>query len=629
MTRQQRYIFFALLTLGVMAVFVTLVAILVSVVSPPSSPPVPASPMPDEITPPTSLPTSLTPLPFTPTFPIPSEQASPTQPPTAEPSATIVIPTLTPTPHPWIEQQLGRFTLADKIGQMIMMGIDGQVISAYTCQLIVDIAPGSVVYVYDNVITPDQLRQFSADLQNCNNQNLSSVPLWIAMDHEGQYVYRYDYGATVFPAAMAFGAAGDLDLAFRAALGGGQELAYSGVNMVLGPDADLLTNYDNDVISLRAYGGDPLVAGEFVASMVLGYQAAGVIPVLKHFPGHGGVAADSHYTLPVDSASLDALHSTYLPPFQRGIEAGARVVMFSHVSFPSIDASGLPASLSPAINSLLRLDMSFQGVVLTDSLGMGAITGETSIPEASLQAVLAGTDMLLIASPEVALQARDRLVSAVQSGELPVALVDAAVRRILTVKAASGRMSYPLPQPATPNWAGNATLAYQVGYQAVTLLRDDTSRLPLPGSRVLLIGPADGWGMYPVLQSALIDNGYWVETVRYSGPWNGAVPETGYLTSMPAYSANFDVTVVLTWQSHLNHLLYNDNFQINLVNNLLATGRPVVVVALKSPVDILDFPSAPTYLMTFGTTDGQLQAMADILVGEAEAVGRNPLPGLP
>jgi len=364
--------------------------------------------------------------------------------------------------------------------------------------------------------------------------------------------------------------------------------------------------------------------------MVLGYRTAGLVPVLKHFPGHGGVAADSHYSLPVDSASLETLRSTYLPPFQRGIGAGAMVVMFSHVSFPQIDPAGLPASISPAINNLLRQDMGFQGVVLTDSLGMGAITGETSIPEASLQAVLAGTDMLLITSPEIALQARDRLFNAVQSGELPAGLVDAAVRRILAAKAAAGQNSYPLPQPAAPDWAGNANLAYQVGYQAVTLLRDEANLLPLSGDSVLLIGPPDAWGMYPRLEAALAQRGITnIARYIYSGPWNGAVAETGYLTSMPANAAYYDFTIVLTWQSHLNRLLYGDSFQPTLVNNLLATGRPVVVVALKSPVDILDFPSAPTYLATFGTTSGQIQALADILVGNADPVGTIPLTGLP
>ncbi len=618
MTSKQRNIIFALATLGMMAFLAILLAIAASWITSSSNQPAPTTPAPLLTLPPTNLPPSEALLPTTAIIPNTSEPTSPAPTITSGQIATQVAPTVPPLSYPWVEQQIASLTISDKIGQMIMMGISGQAISDYTCQVILDIAPGSVVYVGDNVISPDQLRQFSAALQACNAQSPAGIPLWIAMDHEGQYVFRFDTGATVFPAAMAFGATGNPDLAYQAALGGGQELAYSGVNMVLGPDADLLTNYDNDVISLRAYGSDPLVAGELVAQMVLGYRTAGLVPVLKHFPGHGGVAADSHYSLPVDSASLETLRSIYLPPFQRGIGAGAMVVMFSHVAFPQIDPTGSPASLSPAINNLLRQELGFQGVVLT------------SIPEASLQAVLAGTDMLLITSPEIALQARDRLFNAVQSGELPAELVDAAVRRILTAKAAAGQASYPLSQPAAPDWAGNANLAYQVGYQSVTLLRDDANLLPLSGNSVLLIGPPDAWGMYPRLEAALAQHGLTnIARYTYSGPWNGAVPETGYLTSMPANAAYYDFTIVLTWQSHLNRLLYGDSFQPTLVNNLLATGQPVVVVALKSPVDILDFPSAPTYLMTFGTTSGQIQALADILVGNAQPTGQNPLPGLP
>jgi beta-N-acetylhexosaminidase len=512
---------------------------------------------------------------------------------------------------------------------MIMMGVNGQAITDGACSLITDIAPGSVVYVGDNVVSPEQLRQFSADLQACNAINAAAIPLWIALDHEGQYVNRFETGATAFPAAMAFAATGQPDLAYQAALAAGQELAYSGVTMVLGPDADLLTNYDNEVISLRSYGGDPAEVSEFVAQVVLGYRAAGLVPVLKHFPGHGGVAADSHYTLPVDPVYQSTLVSLYLPPFLAGIHAGAPVVMFSHVAFPNIDPAGLPSSLSPAIHAILRQDIGFQGVVLTDSLGMGAITGETSIPEASLQAVLAGADMLLITSPEVALQTRDRLVAAVNSGELPLELVNAAVRRILAVKFNARQFSYPLPEPAQPDWSANAELAYRVGYQSLALLRDDAGLLPLPGDRVLLVGPVDAWGMYPRLQSTLLASGYSVETYTFSGPWNGPVPETALLSYIPNYAANFDVTVVLTWQAHLNQLLYADTFQANLVNNLLNANRPTLVVALKSPADILDFPTAPTYLATFGTTSGQLQALADILAGNTGPSGTIPLPGLP
>jgi beta-N-acetylhexosaminidase len=628
MRRQRQYITIALLTFSTIAMLVLGLVIITSLHN--------TTVTPQLFTPPGSTEAALNmnsppamPQSSTPTVPVTIEPAFPTSIYYSEPTIPAPSPTSLSVSDPWVEQHLANLSLADKIGQMIMMGISGQGYSEDSCQMILEISPGSIVYVGSNVVSPDQLRQFSADLQACNAKTAGAIPLWIAMDHEGQYVFRFDYGAAEFPAAMAIGATGNPALAYQVALAGGQELAYSGVNMVLGPVADLLTNLDSDVVSIRSYGSDPQNAGEFVTQMILGYQAAGLVPVLKHFPGHGGAAADSHYTLPVDPAGMDALRSSYLVPFQSGIEVGAQVVMFSHVSFPSIDTSGLPASLSPAIYSLLREGLNFQGVALTDSLGMGAVTDQYSIPEAALQAVRAGTDMLLITSPEIALQTRDLLLNKVRSNELSEDLVNAAVRHILTVKAANGQTDYPQSQPITLDWNGNTSLAFQAGYQAVTLLRNTTELLPLPGSHVLLIGPIDGWGMYPILQETMVNHGYKVEIVRYSGPWNGPVAETGYLTSMPTYSANFDVTVVLTWQSHLNRLLFNDDFQANLVNNLLATDRPVVVVALKSPVDILDFSSAPTYLMTFGTTKGQLQALADILVGITQPTRQNPLQGLP
>ena len=637
MTRQQ-YISLALLTLGVMAVLACALLFLsyalfsdkevAQVLETAGQLPQTLTPADEEtgtLSPTTQIPPSAT-APVIPTLlpsftPIPPSLTQAVVPPTDFPSP---LP-----PDPWIEATLARLTLADKVGQMIMMGVYGQSITSYDCQVVIDVAPGSIVYVGDNVVSPDQLRLLSASLQDCAASTTSAIPMWMALDHEGQYVTRFESGATVFPAALAIGATGNPENARLAALASASELAYSGVNMVLGPVADVLTNYENTVISQRSYGGNASLVSQFVAAAVTGYRQGGLVPVLKHYPGHGGVATDSHVALPVDFADIFGLQSNYLPPFQAGISANTPVVMFSHVAFPNIDPSGVPASLSTVMSSLLRDQMGFQGVILTDALGMGAISGATSVPEASVQAVLAGADMLLITSPEIAVQTRDRLVTAVQNGEIPLALVDASVRRILAVKSAWGQTGFPLPQPGSPAWSDNASLAYQIGYQAVSAIHDDAGLLPLPGSRVLLIGPTDGWGMYPLIQSALSTNGYSYETYTYSGPWNGPVPETGYLTSMPAYSANFDVTVVLTWQSHLNRQLYSDTFQGSLVNNLLNTGRPVVVVALKSPVDILDFPSAATYLATFGTTSGQLQALADVLVGATDPSGINPLPNLP
>jgi beta-N-acetylhexosaminidase len=324
--------------------------------------------------------------------------------------------------------------------------------------------------------------------------------------------------------------------------------------------------------------------------------------------------------------------STYLPPFRAGIESGAWVVMTSHVAYSAIDEEVRPATLSIPTVGLLKTDLAFDGIVLSDSMGMRAITGAgLSIPEASVAAIRAGVDMLLITSSSQALQTRNRLVQAIEGGEIPLERVKDALDRILKVKAAYDLLTFPLPTSEEPDWQANSELSTLVGSQSVAVLKDEGNLIPIASDlkRILVVGPTDGWGMYPILRTALQDSGFEPLILTYSNPWSGPIPEIGYLQSLPKRAQEYDLILMLTWESHLNQFLFNDQWQINLVTTLHATEIPLIVVALKSPTDILDFPQVGTYLTTFGTTRGQLQTLADVLVGQINPVGQSPLPNIP
>lgn len=566
-------------------------------------------------------------------------------------SATFQLPTLThptptlgaglettpliPTYDAWVEDTLAAMTVEQKIGQMLMMGVEGKAANQQTCQQISDLQPGAIVYRTGNATNPTQLQRFSTDLQDCA-QAAGLLPLWIAIDHEGQYVNRFEGGSTIFPAAMAQGATFDPAFAYQDALAAGQELAYSGVNMVLGPVADVLLDYDNTVISLRSFGGYPQQVSQFVSQAVTGYIQSGIAPVLKHFPGHGGVSADTHFETVSDPVDLQRLREAYLPPFQSGIQAGALVVMFGHVIYPTIDSTGLPATLSPTLVSLLRDELGFQGVILTDSMGMAAITGQSRSPgDAALQAVKAGVDMLLVSSYNTAKTSFDSIHQAVQQGTIPDERIDSSVRRILAIKATRNLKTFPVPQVGEPNWQANQNVAYETGYRSVALLKNEANLVPLTSEskHILIIGPDDGWGLYPVLGRALESAGHSYKVVTYPGPWSGPIPSQELLQSLPSQAAGYDMTLILTWDAHLSRLLNNDPWQVKLVQRILQAtddaSLRVIVAALKSPTDLLEFPQVSTYLATFGTTDGQIQALADTLVGRWTPTGQSPLPGLP
>lgn len=551
------------------------------------------------------------------------------------PTPSDVIPPVTRTPNPWVKSTLKTMTLSQKVGQMILTGINGTVLSSETCQFVQRISPGGIVYLSSNISSPypDQLALLSGGLQNCVS-NTDGVPLFISIDHEGTYVNRFPYESpmTVFPPAMAYGATGNLDLTYQGAFAAGQELSANGINMVLGPVADVLTNYDNTVISQRSYGGDPTVVSDLVGHVVQGYLAAGVLPVLKHYPGHGGVSGDSHTLLPIDQADLSRVINTHLVPFKGGIESGAPSIMVSHVAFPEIDSQGFPASLSPPLYQLLVDELNFQGFTMSDSMGMGAI-GNTglSVENASVKAINAGLDMVMLISPGLAESVHAAIVDAVQGGVIASSRIDQAVSRILDIKYEYGLLSSPLQSASTPDWNQNADIAYQVGYQSVSLHKDHAGLVPLTADiqKVLVVGPTDGWGLYPLLRAAFDERGIGYNILTYSDYWFGPIPETSYLQIVPARAPEYDLVLVFTWDSHPNRFLFGDTFQGQLVNILLQGGHKLIVIALKSPTDILDFPNTPTYLSSMGTTRGQLHGIIDILLGETQPVGQIPLPGLP
>jgi beta-N-acetylhexosaminidase len=564
--------------------------------------------------------------PLTPVSQLPTITATfPPQPTliTTLPPTLTATPQYTPTPDPWIEQTLVNMSIEEKIGQMLLSGVAGYQPHQAVCSYLKSISAGGAFYRKGNVTDPEQLRNFSTGLQSCARE-AGMPPLLIAMDHEGQYVHRFERGATLFPAAMARGATNDTELAYAVAQAEGQELAYAGLNMILGPVADVLVDYDSRVISMRSFGGDPAKVAEVVTSTAAGHRAAGLVPVLKHFPNHGGVGEDSHYGMPVDHAGIDQIREQYLPPYREALQALPSVVMFGHVVFPALDPSGLPATLSEPAVRLLRDELAFDGVILTDSMGMGAIKQNWSVGEASLMAVQAGVDMLLVSSDTTANAARSRLLQAVRSGELSEARIDQSVRRILTLKTQIPQGGQP------PDWTGNQALAYEAGGRAVTLMRNKHELVPITRNNisVLVLTPQGDWELNQRLLEAANQLGINMQITFYPSPRDGAIQNNQMLAGLVGMSDSFDLVIVMTWEAHLNRLRYGDDWQARLVSTLIDLRRPVIVAALKSPTDLLEFPNAPTYLATFGTTSGQIDALVNVLFGRQEPLGTNPLPGL-
>ncbi len=541
----------------------------------------------------------------------------------------------------WVEDALNEMTIQQKVGQVIVSGIVGLELTPEMCLHLQTYMPGGVILQQENIHDPQQVRRLVQEIEECAAQT-QPVPLLVMLAHEGETVNRFGEGATVFPTALAVGATGDPQNATRIAEITGGELASMGFNMVLGPDADVLRNLDSAIIGERSYGSDPEQVSKFVAAAVNGYNQAGLIPVLKHYPGHGGVAADSHETLPVDPASKADLEKYYLPPFVSGKQAGAEVIMTSHIAFPQIGGDETPTTLSKPLLDDLRQRLDFDGVIMSDAMRMKGVTGQqTNIRKTSLQALKAGVDLLLLNFAGHAGQVHTELVDAIMEERLSTARLDEAVRQVLSLKAAHGLtapradLAYPAA-PDTgneiqePDWQANQAAVDEITRRSIAVLRDPGGNLPLGGGRILVVAPKNETapqsevGPEKRLAAALQMRGDEVALATYAAPWGGDTATQAELDGILREAAGFERVVVFAWQAHLQKAA-GDDWQSRLVAGLQASGKPLVVVAMRSPADGLDFPPETTVVGMMGTLPAQQAAVVEVLVGEMEAEGRNPL----
>lgn len=324
----------------------------------------------------------------------------------------------------------------DTIGQLFMVGIPGPTLDIKTRVQLLDLRPGGVILFRRNYTAPEQLASLCAELHAL----FPDSPLLIGLDHEGGRVHRLSPPFTRFPPAAAIGQMRNIAIAQQIGRAMGEELSSVGIDINFTPVLDVLTNPTNTVIGDRAFASDPHLVGQFGCAQARGLREGGVIPCGKHFPGHGATQLDSHEDLPRDNRALDALLHADLQPFRLAIAAGIEMIMAAHVVYPALDAE-YPASQSTRIiEGLLRQQLDYHGVVATDDLEMGAIVRHGSVAHASLQALCAGADLLLICHKiELALAARELCLQALSDGRLPLTRIEQAQHRLAKMKEAHAR----------------------------------------------------------------------------------------------------------------------------------------------------------------------------------------------
>jgi beta-N-acetylhexosaminidase len=473
---------------------------------------------------------------------------------------------------------------------------------------------GGIVLRAENAPNAAALARICADLQRIAAE-AKIPPLFLAIDQEGGSVVRVASGMTVFTSQMGLAATPDAVASVqRAATITAGELRANGVNWNFAPVADVNNEPLNPIIGNRSYGSDPQRVSTLVGAAVRAYAAAGLLCCAKHFPGHGAATVDSHLALPIIDVDRARLNRVELPPFRAAIAAGVPAIMLAHLIVPALDPTpSLPASLSRRITSdLLRRELGFAGLAVTDDLEMGALAsvGEAAAGE---RAIEAGADYVLFRFDEAAQRDGHRLISvAIRNGSLPDFGV--TLNRLLDAKLRYGVLDQSTV-PA-PDLAANAAAALDIARSSITLLHNDGKVLPLRG-RVYVVATTTA-DLTPLPGDSDLATELERSRADIMGRKFGTNISDSVITNVLDEAKSADVVVV-----GVADIGINDD-QLKLVSRLAAV-KPTVLVSLRGPYDVSIAPNVAACLCGYDGRRPTLLALIDVLTGARKPVGSLPV----
>lgn len=555
----------------------------------------------------------------------------------------------------WAEKTLHKLTLEEKVGQLFMIWVETEFLNVSSPQYAQLLADMRKYHVGNFAMTvpwdpPFLYRSepYEAAVLLNRLQEDAKVPLLIGADFERGVSMRLR-GSTEFPHSMAFGAAGKLEYAEAFGRITAQEARAVGVYWNFFPDADVNSNPVNPIINTRSFGEDPKQVGDLVAAYIRGARANGMMTTAKHFPGHGDTATDSHMGVAQVNGDAAHLQSIELPPFRQAIEAGVDSVMIAHVTVPALDPdpNHVATTSTAVVNGLLKKQLGFNGLVVTDALDMGALTRHyaAQIGRASVDAFKAGNDVLLI-PPDLG-PSYQAVLAAVQSGEIPLTQLDASVLKILKAKASVGlNKSKTVDLDQLPEIVGkpeNKALGQQVADEAVALVRNSGQILPLKAQGTVR-------SSLPYQKEVAVRND--LVTIMFTDDMRNDAGSTLerqirqrfpsvnvlYVDSSIAAAKSPDVLAAVDQAKTVvaavfaapdpgsTTTTYGMLSKDGLLQKVLAhAAQKTVVVAMGNPYIASDFTSIQTYLCTFSNTAVSELSAAKALFGEIAIRGRLPV----
>ena len=485
---------------------------------------------------------------------------------------------------------------------------------------------GVTLFRSRNMRNPQQVQQLTDSLQAAARA-AGVAPLLIGADQEGGQLMAIGEGVTQLPGNLALGATGSVELARLAGEVLGAELSAMGINIDYAPSCDVNSNPKNPVIGTRSFGEDPAMVARLACATIEGIQSQGVAATAKHFPGHGDTSSNSHHGVPVARRDLAGLEQTEFPPFRSVIEAGVRLIMSAHVALPALTGrEDLPSTLSTEIlTTLLREQMGFEGVIITDAMDMHAIQQGEAFGADAIRAAQAGADLLLITTnPADCHRAYEGILSAAHSGRIAQQEIQQSAGRVLALKEwlAAHHVAHDL---SVVGCSAHRAVAQRIADQSITLVRDQANLLPLRLGKsqrlgVILPKPLD---LTPADTSSYVIPSL-AQAIREFHPHTQEIvvshtPDAAEISEVLNRIQAADLLVVGTLNA------FTQPGQAALVNAVLATGKPTIAAALRMPYDLAAFPHAPTYLCTYSILEPSMSALARVLFGKQPAHGRLPV----
>lgn len=506
-------------------------------------------------------------------------------------------------------------TLQEQIGQRLVTGFPGTELTDDFRRVVREDKIANVILFRENIESCAQLRRICAEIQRLVRE-ATGHGAFITIDQEGGTVTRLPADAVNVPGAMAIAATGDAENAYRAGLLTGRELRALGVNFDLAPSVDVNNNPKNPVIGARSYGDEPGTVSRYAARMIQGLLDGGVLCSAKHFPGHGDTDADSHLALPCVDKSREALEQTELAPFRAAVAAGVPAVMTTHILFPQLEPGGVPATMSRRImTGLLREDMGFDGLIISDCMEMRAIKDHFGTVNGVIAAMAAGVDLVFVTHDTLlGGEAARAAAQAVADGRLDAAEMEASARRILAYKekwadgAAAGEFDFDAAR------AENEAMLQAT----ITEVHRPASGAPALGGSPLCIG-------CPAYRTSLVGNvddgnanlfgSEMARALHGEAAAMTADPDGAEIAALVEAAKGHSCAVVGTINAYLR------TGQRRLVEALAAAGVPTVAVALRAPYDLARLPESVWAIAAFEYTPESLRAVARVLRGEAKATG--------